>query len=422
MYFIYSGLLYLLLPLILLRLWWRGRLNPAYKSRIKERFGYLQSVIPAGPYIWVHAVSVGEVVAAVPLIHAIQAQWPDQSILFTTTTPTGSERVKALLGNSVYHIYFPYDFPDVINRFFNYVKPKILILLETEFWPNVLLACNKQKVPVFVANARLSEKSANGYGRCKFLLTKMLQSIILVAAQTAVDVERFAKIGIAAEKIHIAGNLKFAISLDKNLVPTAQKMREHWGKERFVWVAASTHVGEEEIILAVHQQLLTQIPNALLILVPRHPERFENVAKSCENLNLNFVRRSHDQLPNHNTQVFLADSMGELMQWYAASDVAFVGGSLVPIGGHNLLEPAALGLPILIGPYYFNFVEIKENLDRIGVLKSINSADALNQALLDLAKDSNKREHISAVAQDFMQARQHQSIEKHLELLKTILS
>lgn len=421
MYLIYSGLLYLLLPLILLRLWWRGRLSVAYRYRIKERFGYLKSIIPAGPYIWVHAVSVGEVVAAVPLVRAIQENWPSQVILFTTTTPTGSERVKSLLGDSVYHTYFPYDFPDVINRFFNYVKPKVLILLETEFWPNVLLACNKRKIPVFVANARLSEKSVRGYGHWKLLLTKMLCSITLIATQTKNDANRFAQIGIDAKKIHIAGNLKYSISLNENLITIAQKMRQEWGEDRFVWVAASTHTGEEEIILAIHKQLLMNIPNAVLILVPRHPERFESVANLCENLKLNFIRRSQNQLPDHNTQVFLADSMGELMQWYAASDVAFVGGSLVPIGGHNLLEPAALGLPIIIGPYYFNFVEIKEDLDRIGILKSIDTADTLKNTLIDLAKNKGKRQHIGAVAQDFMQSRQYQSINEHIRLLKTML-
>lgn len=418
MYLFYSLLIYIFLPVVVLRLWWRGRFNPNYRQRIGERFGFIKTAIQPGPYIWIHAVSVGEAVAAVPLIQAILMRWPNKRILVTTTTPTGSQRVRELLGDIVSHVYLPYDYPDVLVRFFRYVKPNILILMETELWPNLLLSCRRNKVPVFIANARLSPRSAEGYKRVAWMMKKMIDAISFVAAQTTLDACRFLTIGVPSEKIAVAGNLKFAITPSTESLRLAKEIRSHWGVTRLVWVAASTHEGEENVLLTAHQQLLLQFPEALLILVPRHPERFDKVAKAAQNLGLISVRRSLNQAPTENTQVFIGDTMGELMSWYAASDIAFVGGSLVPIGGHNLLEPAALGLPVIIGQYFFNFTAIKEQLEKIGVLYQIDDCQNLIKCISCLWQDKSQRQKISLKAKEFIQSEQYQSVNKHMELLK----
>jgi 3-deoxy-D-manno-octulosonic-acid transferase len=346
-------------------MWVRSLKLPAYRRRWAERLGHVP-LPPLEDVLWVHAVSVGEAVSAVPLVHRLRAQYPDKSILITTTTPTGSERVQAafkdLLGKQIYHCYMPYDLPWTLHAFFKRIKPKLLVLMETELWPNVLHACEQRQIPVFIANARLSPLSVTRYRWLGRLMHKMIRPISGVAAQSALDASRFESLGIEPKRIWETGNIKFDLQLPIYLQEEGDKLRKELGTERLVWIAASTHEGEETIMLNVYEQLKKQFPQLLLSLVPRHPDRFNRVASLCQTRGFNIVRRSQKLACSANTDVFLGDTMGELPLLFAASDVAFIGGSLVPVGGHNLLEPAALGLPVLTGPILFNFLAISEML------------------------------------------------------------
>ena len=357
---IYTFLFYLLIPIILLRLLWRGVRAPAYWQRWSERFGFFPK-LPNQPCIWVHAVSMGEVQAAVPLIQALQVRFSKQSILVTTMTPTGSRRVREVFGDSVWHVYLPYDLPGSLARFLARTQPRLLILMETELWPNLLYACQQRTIPVILANARLSAGSAAGYQRIRGLVGKMLTGVSVVAAQTKVDAARFIDLGIPLTKIQVTGSIKFDSRLPANFSEQAVALRSQWGVNRAVWIAASTHEGEEEIVLDAFSNLKQTFCDLLLLLVPRHPERFNRVANLCRRQGFIVARRSKGDI-NVNTDIYLGDTMGELPLLYAACDVAFVGGSLVPIGGHNLLEPAAVGLPVIMGPHVFECAEICRQL------------------------------------------------------------
>jgi 3-deoxy-D-manno-octulosonic-acid transferase len=356
---LYSGLLYLLLPLALLRLYWRGRRDPGHRRRWRERLGFV-SPLPPGS-LWIHAVSVGEVRAALPLIRTLLDRYPKRPLLVTTTTLTGSRQVREALGEQVQHIYAPYDLPGVVRRFLQQTQPQLAIIMETELWPNVLRQCAEAGIPVLVANARLSERSARGYARIRRLTASMLQDITLIAAQTEADAERFRTLG--APRVEVTGNLKYDLKVPDTLLEQGRRLRrEQFGEHRPVWIAASTHADEDEQILQAFARVHTGWPDLLLVLTPRHPERFDRVAALCRQQGFNVVRRSEQQPCTLNTAVFLGDSMGELLLFYAAADLAFVGGSLVPTGGHNVLEPALLGLPVLFGPHMFNFTEAGEHL------------------------------------------------------------
>jgi len=368
---LYSLLLYVLTPLILLRLWWRGRKAPAYRKRIAERFGFFDAPVSAGG-IWVHAVSVGETIAAAPMIRALLARYPQRTITVTTMTPTGSERVRVLFADAiasgcVFHVYAPYDMPSAIGRFLRRVKPALLIVVETELWPNTIHGCATRGIPVLVANARLSEKSARGYARLGGITQSMLRDIAIVAAQNAQDGERFVALGLPRERLQVTGSVKFDLTIDAALQARAQQLRDVIGA-RPVWIAASTHAGEDEILLAAQRDVLKRNPDALLILVPRHPERFNTVANLIAAAGLSMQRRSDGAAVQADTQVLLGDTMGELLMLFGAADVAFVGGSLIERGGHNTLEPAAWGLPIITGASDFNFREISELLQVAGAL------------------------------------------------------
>ncbi len=356
---IYTGLLYLLLPLALLRLYWRGRHDPGHRQRWRERFGDFPP-LPAGS-LWIHAVSVGEVRAALPLIRALRDQRPEQPLLVTTTTLTGSRQVREALGERVLHVYAPYDLPGAVARFLRNARPRMAVIMETELWPNLLRQCAAADIPVLIANARLSERSARGYARIGRLTRSMLQDVTLIAAQADADAQRFRALG--AQRVEAVGNLKYDLTLPEELAEQGQALRrERLGANRPVWIAASTHAGEDEPILDAFAQLRVRWADLLLLLVPRHPERFDSVAALCQQRGFNLVRRSTQQPCRPDTAVFLGDSMGELLRFYAAADLAFVGGSLVATGGHNVLEPALLGLPVLFGPHMFNFTEAGERL------------------------------------------------------------
>ncbi len=366
---LYTGCFYLLLPFIVLRLFQRSWRAPAYRRRIGERFALFAAPPVTGVRpIWVHAVSVGEVVAAVPMIRELQSRYPSIPVVVTTMTPTGSERVQAMLGDSVFHVYAPYDLPLLIRGFLRKLNPRLLIIMETEIWPNTVLCCRRAGVDVVLANARLSEKSARGYARLMSLTRSVFGSFSHIVAQSAADAARFQALGVAESSISVSGSIKFDIHIDEAQRQAAQVERERLGAaKRPVWICASTHEGEEELVLRAFAKVLQQQSEALLMIAPRHPERFDLVASKIAAEGLACARRSRDEIPAQ-MPVLLLDTMGELVLLFGCADVATVGGSLIERGGHNSLEPAAWGLPLVNGPSDFNFAEISRLLQDSGGL------------------------------------------------------
>ncbi len=382
---LYTAILRLVFPLIWLRLWLRGRKAPEYRLRWRERLGFSTQPSPAQKPLWIHAVSVGETLAAQPLVQAIRTAYPDLPLLITTMTPTGSERVRAIWGDAVSHVYAPYDYPRAVARFLRHWQPRALVVMETELWPNTLAAARRAELPVMLANARLSERSARGYAKAGALTREMLMNLSVVAAQDQATALRFCALGAPVARVQVTGSLKFDITISAEQTALADAWREQPAlRDRPIWVAASTHQGEDDFMLAAHALLRQQLPDALLILVPRHPERFQRVAEQVGLAGLSCVRRSEQTPVLPTTAVWLGDSMGELMSWLALADAAFVGGSLVPRGGHNALEPLALGVPTLTGPHDFNFASINAELKSAGALQTIQNASELAQALHEL--------------------------------------
>ena len=372
--FFYTLVLYLLLPFIPFRLLWRARKQPAYLQHWFERFGYYQTQTssPPAPLIWIHAVSVGETRASAPLIDALQARYPQHKILLTHMTPTGRETGLALFGTRVNQVYLPYDLPGAVRRFLTHFKPTFGLLIETELWPNLIAACRYRSIPLALINARLSERSAHGYSRFTWLAAlsrEALSSLTFVCAQTPADAERLKQLGALA--VSVTGNIKF------DVVPPAESvdLRKLWGAERAVILAASTREGEEALLL---NALDTAIPKQLLVIVPRHPQRFNAVATLLAARAIRFQRRSENVPIRADTQVVLGDSMGEMFAYYAAADVAIIGGSLLPFGGQNLIEACAMGVPVIVGTHTFNFSQVAE--DAIASGAALRTADA-NTAL-----------------------------------------
>jgi 3-deoxy-D-manno-octulosonic-acid transferase len=334
--------------------------------------------------IWVHAVSVGESIAAAPMIRALLVRYPQLPITVTCMTPTGSERIKAMFASEprIQHCYLPYDLPWAAGRFLDRVRPVLGIIMETELWPNHINQCARRGIPVVLANARLSERSARGYGKFAGLTRPMLAQMSLIAVQTEAEAQRFRDLGARPECVAVTGSIKFDLSINPQLLQDAAQLREQWqAKQRPIWIAASTHGGEDESVLSAHRQLLASHPDTLLILVPRHPERFNSVHDLCVQQGFATVRRSAKQPVSPEISVLLGDTMGELLFLYALADIAFVGGSLVPNGGHNLLEPAALAKPVLSGPHLFNFLEIAALLRNAHALTEITDAASLSAAV-----------------------------------------
>ncbi|MES9933529.1 MAG: lipid IV(A) 3-deoxy-D-manno-octulosonic acid transferase [Candidatus Sedimenticola sp. PURPLELP] len=392
MHFIYSIILIVFLPLVLLRLLWRGMRSPAYLKRLGERFGYLNH-LNLDKSIWLHTVSVGEAQAAEPMVNLLQERYPEIPIVMTTTTPTGSDRVKKLFGNTVHHAYFPYDLPFAINGFLRRTNPRLLVMMETEIWPNLLAVCDRRGIPTVLANARLSERSAQGYARFGRFSREIFGHISVAAAQAPADAERLLGLGVPSDRVRVTGSIKFDIRMPASLHERAEVLRRQWG-ERPVWVAASTHEGEDELVLAAHKRVLERIPDALLVLVPRHPERFDRVAALCLKSDFSIIRRSSGATWDGGIEVFLGDTMGELTLFLAAADTAFVGGSLVPTGGHNVLEPAALGVPAVFGPHMFNFAIISSMLLTEDAAAQVADEVQLAEVVLRWLGDASERARV----------------------------
>ena len=394
---LYTLTMYLVTPVILYRLAARGLRLRGYFSRWLERFGYFTPPSTPGA-IWVHAVSVGEVNAAAPLVDALRLRYGARPLVVTTVTPTGSDRVRQLWGDQVFHVYLPYDLPAAVCRFLDRVRPAVAVIMETEIWPNLYFECDRRGTPIVLANARLSEKSLRGYGPAKPLASEAAQRVRMIAAQSQADAERFRSLGVKPDRMEVVGNLKFDMRLPEGIVEEAAERRRHWGAERPVWIAASTHEGEEWPVIEAHARILRRFPDALLLVAPRHPERFKPMAQLCRGHGFATATRSEQQLPGVGIQCFIVDTLGELVAFLACADVAFVAGSLDPIGGHNVLEPAALGVPVLVGPNTFNFTEVTDLLLDRGAALRIQDAPSLAATVQQLLADPRERQRMGDAA------------------------
>lgn len=416
---IYTALLYLIQPLIWLRLWLRGRKAPAYRKRWAERYGFCKGKVkPDG--ILLHSVSVGETLAAVPLVRALRHRYPSMPITVTTMTPTGSERAASAFGKDVDHVYLPYDLPGAMNRFLNNVNPRLVIIMETELWPNMIAQLHARNIPLVIANARLSERSAKGYGKLGKFMRRLLQKITLIAAQNAEDGERFVTLGLKRSQLTVTGSLKFDISVTPELAARAITLRRQWAPRRQVWIATSTHEGEESVILEAHRKLLERFPTLLLILVPRHPERFATAREMTQKAGLSYTLRSSGEIPSGDTQVVIGDTMGELMLLYGIADLAFVGGSLVERGGHNPLEAAAHAIPVLMGPHIFNFKDICAKLQQADGLITVTDAASLDKEIGTLLTDEDYRLYYGRHAVEVLHQNQG-ALQRLLQLLEPYL-
>lgn len=401
----YSCLFYFLIPFILARLIWRSIKAPAYLYRWSERFALYSKKFPEN-VIWFHAVSVGEAEALFPLVKQILQHHPDAKLLITTTTPTGSARVKAVMQESVEHVYLPYDIPDAVSRFIRCFKPRMAVIMETEIWPNLFACCAKNNISLCIINARLSEKSANGYQKIPALIAPALAYVKLIAAQTQDDAKRFIAIGAKPETVRTLGNIKFDVEVPNEIIGQGLRLKDELFGGRFVWLIASTHKNEEVIFLDIYKEIKRKTPELLLVIVPRHPERFGEVKTLCEQYQQVLVTRTSGEICRQDTDIYLADTMGELKMLYAASDAAFVGGSMVPVGGHNILEAAAVGTPVLFGPYMANFKEIAE-----GVLRQEAAIQCLNKneivsAIAALYADPAYRQSLAEKGKSFVRQNQ----------------
>lgn len=415
----YTLLFYLLVPVILLRLYWRGFKAPEYRKRWQQRLA-LYNKKYSSQVIWIHAVSVGEAEAVFPLVKRLQKQYPEDKFLVTTTTPTGSARVQAVLADTVSHVYLPYDLPCVVKRFLAVFKPKIAIFMEKEIWPNIYHQCAKNNIPLTIINARLSANSAKGYQKIPALVKPALNCVAWVATQTEEDRHRFIEIGATEQHTLTTGNLKFDLEANDSLVQQAQIVKQKIFKNRFVWLIASTHEGEENVFLELYPQLKLQIPELLLMIVPRHPERFELVKQMAEKQSLNYCMRSGGQPCSEEIDVYIADTMGELKLLYGTADICFVGGSMVPVGGHNILEPAAMNVPIMFGPYMVNFKQISQNiLDLDAAVQCLDQQDIVDQ-VLKLYSDKQSRTEMASKAKRFVDSNQG-ATKKVAELISSII-
>jgi len=417
MRFLYSFLLYLFTPYLLVRLWWKSRKLPAYKKRIAERF-CLDNIQHNEVDIWVHAVSLGEVIAATPLIDAIlDKNW---TVLITTMTPTGSERVNLRFGDKVSHRYVPYDLPLVLKRFFHHIKPRVGVIMETELWPNLIWHAHQAKVPLLLANARLSERSFKGYIRCKFLFKSVLNQFSAILAQSPDDAQRFTMLGAEKDMVHVLGNMKFDLQTHNVDSAKFNELKNLWGKERTVVIAASTHDDEELQIVTQLKRLQAAIPNVVLLIAPRHPERFATVYQLCSQAGFNTGLRSNLETLSTGNEIVVLDCLGELLGLYQISDYAFVGGSFVPVGGHNVLEPIAMKVPVLSGMKIHNFKAICHDLEQAQAIQLVQHAAELVDAIIKLHHDIEFHQYTVNNATAVLECNKG-SLDKHLEKIEYAL-
>ncbi len=418
MRYLYNLLTYLLL--VPFACYWivRGFGNRAYLDRLGQRFGFGFPAIER--CIWVHAVSVGEVQAAAPLIRALARRFPDRSLLITTVTPTGAARVRSLFGDTVYHCFIPFEFPHAVNAFFRHVNPEAALIMETEIWPNLYRACGVRKVPLILVSARISPRSVPGYRKLLPLIRETLSHGIIIAAQSEPDAERFLSLGANPARTCVMGNIKFDVEPDPDVPGRGKAARAELFGERPVWIAASTHEGEEELVLDVHRALQARHPDLLLVLVPRHPERFASIRELVESRGFSVVSRTEDR-PAGDAEVFLGDTMGEVPMFYVASDVAFVAGSLVPIGGHNLLEPAVLGVPVVTGPHNFNAQDIADLFIELGACRQVADTDELVEMVSELLSNPDEAARLGHAGQNLLEENRG-ALERLLVLLEPLLA
>lgn len=393
--FFYSLLFYLLLPFAVARLLWRSRFEPLYRATMRQRFGFVDRCHDAP--IWVHAVSAGETNAAAPMVRRLLDQ--GLPVMMTTMTPTGRERVRSLFGDDVHHAYAPYDVPDAVARFFERVRPRLLVVVDTELWPNILSKAQEERVPALLVNARLSERSARRYARVGGLTREMLDSLAAVACQTKAQGERFVRLGLPREKLEVTGSIKFDVGLAAERANRLEAIRDKIGNRRLL-LGASTHAGEEEAMIGAWQAL--ESPGALLVLAPRHPNRNSEVLALCRRAGLKVVLHSTGERCAQDTDVLIVDTMGELMDFYQVSEIAFVGGSLANVGGHNPMEPALAGVPIVMGPHLFNIDEIRDRFVEAGAMKVVESKVDLASAVKQLFENAGERAAMVAAAADVM--------------------
>ena len=412
---LYSLLIYLTTPLVLAYFAFRGLRSGDYLKRWRERFAFFEAPKQTAGIV-VHAASMGEVNAASALINEILKRFPGFPLCVTTLTPTGSDRVRALFSKTVFHVYVPLDLPGAVKRFYDRVQPRLLIIMETELWPNLYCEAASRDIPILIANARISERSFGAYRRFRRLTGYTLSMVSEIAAQSARDAARLEELGADEDRLLVTGNLKFDVRLPPSLLEQGESIRLAWGTDRLVLLAGSTHEGDEGPVFDAFKGLLETFPGALLIVVPRHPERFNRTAQLARSKGLRVSRRSDGVSCPRSTQCFVVDSIGELLHYYAACDVAFVGGSIDKSGGQNVLEPAALCKPVLFGPHTFNFQEITQQLIDCHAALRIQNAAELEAAVCRLFNEPELRDRMGQAGFELVRSGQG-ALDRTLELV-----
>ena len=419
MRYFYTLLGYLFLaPIFCAVLWFRGLRDVRYRRNFSQRFGHGETI--AEPSIWVHAASVGEVQAAAVLVRTLYDRYPGVPLVVTTVSPTGEERARTLLGDRANIRFLPLDLPGSVRRFFDRAKPRIAVIFETELWPNLYHECGRRRVPLVLASARLSPRSIGRYRRFLSLFREVLSNRVTIAAQGESDAERFRSLGADPQHTYVTGNLKFDFAVPANVKTKGAELRERYAAGRHVWVAGSTHAGEEAIVLEAHRNVRKTHPGTILVLVPRHPQRFNEVASWLEKQNARFIRHSQPSARTPDLEIVLVDTLGELLDFYAMGDVAFVGGTLVEVGGHNLLEPAALGVPVLAGPHNFNSADVAKILVERGAALIVNDAKELAARVSVLLSNPTERARIGALGRECVEGNRG-ALDKLLGLIDPLM-
>lgn len=421
MRYLYSALLYCLLPLMLVRLLWRSRRVPGYRRRLGERFGfYSQDVLSGNPVLWIHAASVGEVAASAGLVERLLGDYPQGRVLVTTATPTGSARVRELFGERVAHVYCPWDLPGAVRRFLRWARPDVLLLVETELWPNLLYLARTGGCRAALVNGRLSRRSAARYARVAPFSRWLLGQLDRIACRSHTDSERFLALGAQNQRLSVSGNLKWEAGLTPGVRLRGERLRAHFAGRQFL-LAASTHPGEEALVIESWQSVARHVPGCGLVLVPRHPERGAEVAALCRASGLRVAQLSSGLPGESEFDVLLGDTLGDLAALYAVATVAFVGGSLVPVGGHNPVEASLWEAPVVSGPHIRNFEDTYSVLLAAGAVELVENSTALGSTVRQLLDDPARRAQLSAAAATVVRANRG-ALERVLALVSALVA